>query len=131
MPADIRQFLSKPAAERAPQPYSTAPQLNSGPSLVVLNETTEPLAEDSTPDTPQCTFECCDISTPQAARMTIDKSLTVQSDGKRKRYFHPDWLNQFKWLVVYKTTYKGYCLTCRYAVIMKLSTFSKKRRTNF
>ena len=124
--ADIRSFLS--SSNRNSKP------INPTPPLVIIREAPVAPAEDFMPLVSlQCSLPCCDMTTALPTRLQIDKSLTVNSssDGKRKRYFNRDWLIDFKWLVVCKTSYKGYCQICRYAVSNKLITFSKKGEPAF
>ena len=107
-----------------PTPPNPAPP-NPIPPVVDLDP--EPAAPTPPPNTtsPQCPLACCDTSTPVSARLAVNREQTAQGEGKRKRYFNPDWLDQFKWLVLCKTTRKGFCQICRYAIQNQLPTFAK------
>ena len=61
-----------------------------------------------------CSLDCCNLDSPTAARLAFDKERSARTHGKRKRYFQPDWLNKFPWLVLCNTNNKAYCQTCRY-----------------
>ena len=56
-------------------------------------------------------------------------TLRCSADGKRKRYFNPQSLQDFKWLVLCKTTARVYCQICRYAVNNRLVTLQKGEPT--
>ena len=63
---------------------------------------------------PDCSLQCCDLSSPVPTRLRVDRSATEKKDNKRKRFFNSDWLTTFDWLVLCKSTLKAYCQTCRY-----------------
>ena len=142
MPADIRKLLSKsqppstprqPTTVALPTPPPDPNPIITRPTPPVVNLDPEPAAPTSpaTDAAPQCSLPCCDTSTSVAARLVVDKERTAQGEGKRKRYFNPDWLDQFKWLVLCKTYTKGFCQICRYAIRNKLPTFSKNGEPAF
>ena len=119
---DIRKLLSKQ------RPTSSS---SSSPSTKVIDLT----AANKTRNQPQCLLEsqkaalslqcnlpCCDLSSCKPTHLQIDRALAVRSsvDGKRKRYFNPQHLQDFRWSVLCKTTAKVYCQICRYAVNNRL-----------
>ena len=61
-----------------------------------------------------CSLDCCNLYSPTAARLAFDKERSACTHDKRKRYFQPDWLNKFPWLVLCNTNNKAYCQTCCY-----------------
>ena len=63
-----------------------------------------------------CDYPCCDLSNPDPTRFPLDKASTAREIQKRIRYFQPDWLAKYKWLVHCKTGNKAYCNTCRFAI---------------
>ena len=73
---------------------------------------------------PDCTMQCCELTTVIPVRLQVDRSLThhISQNGKRKRCFNNEWLLTFTWLVIYKTTGQAFCQTCRYSVKNKLDT---------
>ena len=63
-----------------------------------------------------CDYPCCDLSNPDPTRFPLDKASTAREIQKRIRYFQPDWLGKYKWLVHCRTGNKAYCNTCRFAI---------------
>ena len=107
MPADICKFLSNqprhPTANLDPEhaASSSVHDVNLYPEHTATPPATELAA--------QCKLPCCDTTSPTPARLNVDKERTAQGVGKRKRFLNPEWLDQFKWLVLCNTTANGYC----------------------
>ena len=106
MPADIRKFLSNqsrdPTANLDPEHAAST----SVPAVNLYSEhTATPPANDLAA---QCKLPCCDTTFPTPARLNVDKERTAQVVGKKKRFFNPAWLAQFKWLVLCNITSNGY-----------------------
>ena len=51
----------------------------------------------------RCPLQCCNISSHKPIRLKITKESSSLVFGKRKRYFRPDWLQKFDWLILCKT----------------------------
>ena len=87
----------------------------------------------------KCTIDCCDLSSPTAARFKFEKEKTVRVVQGKKRFFQEDWLKKHQWLVLCKTENSAYCQLCRYAINSKIvqcaangiETFTSKGFTNW
>lgn len=83
-----------------------------------------------------CTRDCCDTSNHEPTRLKFDKSDTGRQQGKRTRYFQPEWLNLHSWLVLCTSRHLAFCQTCRFALeagIVKMSghSFEKGNHSTF
>ena len=99
---------------------------NETPAPVTRNEITA----SSTPAS-GCFLQCCVLNSQLPTRLDVDKESSARIYGKRKRYFQPEWLQKYDWLVLCKTENRAYCHLCRYVLSANLDKAPKNGVDSF
>ena len=95
------------------------------------SETPAPTLQAPSISSSECSLQCCTLNSPTPTRLDVDKESSARSYGKRKRYFQPEWLQKYDWLVLCKTESRAYCHSCRYVLSANLKTAQKNGDDSF
>ena len=95
------------------------------------SETPAPTLQAPSISSSECSLQCCTLNSPTPTRLDVDKESSARSYGKRKRYFQPEWLQKYDWLVLCKTESRAYCHSCRYVLSANLQTAQKNGVDSF